>query len=240
MSSKSKKGGAVLHRKVLRDAIQGITKPALHRLIYRAGGKRVSKDLYDTLRHVINVNLENLQRSATITAEYSRRKTIQSQDFFTALEVGGYHACFGINDDGGRGATNYDNIRVEKYDKIEGEPVKTKKAPKKAPKNISGVKKPHRFRPGTVALRTIKRFQKGDQFLIRKAPFVRLVREVTSNYNPDLRISKSYFVFAQYFIEILVVNILRKAIKLMIAAKRQTVMSRDVELARRISGSMWG
>jgi hypothetical protein len=42
----------------------------------------------------------------------------------------------------------------------------------------AGVKKPHRFRPGTVALREIRRYQKSTELLIRKLPFQRLVREI--------------------------------------------------------------
>ena len=52
---------------------------------------------------------------------------------------------------------------------------------------IDAVKKPHRFRPGTVALREIRRFQKSTELLIRKLPFQRLVREVASEYKTDLR-----------------------------------------------------
>lgn len=46
------------------------------------------------------------------------------------------------------------------------------------PKNIAGVKKPHRYRPGTVALREIRKYQKSTELLIRKLPFQRLVREI--------------------------------------------------------------
>ena len=42
----------------------------------------------------------------------------------------------------------------------------------------SGAKKPHRFRPGTVALREIRKYQKSTDLLIRKIPFQRLVREI--------------------------------------------------------------
>jgi histone H3 len=52
-----------------------------------------------------------------------------------------------------------------------------------------GVKKPHRYRPGTVALREIRRFQKTTELLIRKAPFQRVVREIEQKMfpNKDLR-----------------------------------------------------
>jgi histone H3 len=53
----------------------------------------------------------------------------------------------------------------------------TKAARKSAPAT-GGVKKPHRYRPGTVALREIRRYQKSTELLIRKLPFQRLVREI--------------------------------------------------------------
>src|SRR3954466_6169890 len=54
-----------------------------------------------------------------------------------------------------------------------------------------GVKKPHRFRPGTVALREIRKFQKSTELLIRKLPFQRLVREIAQDYKTDLRFQSS-------------------------------------------------
>jgi hypothetical protein len=50
-----------------------------------------------------------------------------------------------------------------------------------------GIKKPHRYRPGTVALREIRRFQKSTELLIRKLPFQRLVREIAQDFKTDLR-----------------------------------------------------
>ena len=54
-----------------------------------------------------------------------------------------------------------------------------------------GVKKPHRFRPGTVALREIRRYQKSTELLIRKLPFQRLVREIAQ----DFKVSPTLLVF---------------------------------------------
>jgi len=62
----------------------------------------------------------------------------------------------------------------------------TKAARKSAPTS-GGVKKPHRYRPGTVALREIRRFQKSTELLIRKLPFQRLVREIAQEFKTDLR-----------------------------------------------------
>ncbi|XP_061392931.1 histone H3-like [Musca vetustissima] len=66
----------------------------------------------------------------------------------------------------------------------------TKAARKSAPAT-GGVKKPHRFRPGTVALREIRRYQKSTEFLIRKLPFQRLVREIAQDFKTDLRFQSS-------------------------------------------------
>ncbi|KAF3973329.1 hypothetical protein CMV_003236 [Castanea mollissima] len=62
----------------------------------------------------------------------------------------------------------------------------TKAARKSAP-TTGGVKKPHRYRPGTVALREIRKYQKSTELLIRKLPFQRLVREIAQDFKTDLR-----------------------------------------------------
>eukprot|EP00116_Pleurobrachia_bachei_P003035 sb/3463297/ len=62
----------------------------------------------------------------------------------------------------------------------------TKAARKSAPAT-GGVKKPHRYRPGTVALREIRRYQKSTELLLRKLPFQRLVREIAQDFKTDLR-----------------------------------------------------
>ena len=66
----------------------------------------------------------------------------------------------------------------------------TKAARKSAPAT-GGVKKPHRYRPGTVALREIRRYQKSTELLIRKLPFQRLVREIAQDFKTDLRCQSS-------------------------------------------------
>ena len=60
-----------------------------------------------------------------------------------------------------------------------------------------GVKKPHRYRPGTVALREIRRYQKSTDLLIRKLPFQRLVREIAQDFKNDLRFQGSAILALQ-------------------------------------------
>src|SRR6476660_3104206 len=77
----------------------------------------------------------------------------------------------------------------------------TKAARKSAPATGGG-KKPHRYRPGTVALREIRRYQKSTELLIRKLPFQRLVREIAQDYKVSSLINgqsgKMHWLFDQY------------------------------------------
>ncbi|CAI9549074.1 unnamed protein product, partial [Staurois parvus] len=68
------KGGAKRHRKVLRDNIQGITKPAIRRLARRGGVKRISGLIYEETRGVLKVFLENVIRDAVTYTEHAKRK----------------------------------------------------------------------------------------------------------------------------------------------------------------------
>ena len=70
------KGGAKRHRKVLRDNIQGITKPAIRRLARRGGVKRISGLIYEETRGVLKVFLENVIRDSVTYTEHARRKTV--------------------------------------------------------------------------------------------------------------------------------------------------------------------
>lgn len=79
------KGGAMRHRKVLRDNINGITKPAIRRLARRGGVKRISGLVYDEVRAVLKVFLEDVIRDAYLYADSGRRKTIFTADVVHAL-----------------------------------------------------------------------------------------------------------------------------------------------------------
>ena len=82
----SGKGGAKRHRKVLRDNIQGITKPAIRRLARRGGVKRISGLIYEETRGVLKVFLENVIRDAVTYTEHARRKTVTAMDVVYALK----------------------------------------------------------------------------------------------------------------------------------------------------------
>ncbi|ORX68786.1 histone family member (his-72)-like protein [Linderina pennispora] len=92
----------------------------------------------------------------------------------------------------------------------------TKAARKSAPSGTGGVKKPHRYRPGTVALREIRRYQKSTELLIRKLPFQRLVREIAQDFKTDLRFQSSAIAALQEAAE--------------------AYLPKDLQLARRLRG----
>ena len=111
----------------------------------------------------------------------------------------------------------------------------TKAARKSAPAT-GGVKKPHRYRPGTVALREIRRYQKSTELLLRKLPFQRLVREIAQDFKSDLRFQSSAILALQEASEGYLVGLFQDANRCAIHAKRVTVLPKDIMLARRIRG----
>lgn len=80
------KGGAKRHRKILRDNIQGITKPAIRRLARRGGVKRISGLIYEETRSVLKTFLENVIRDSVTYTEHAKRKTVTSLDVVYALK----------------------------------------------------------------------------------------------------------------------------------------------------------
>ena len=111
----------------------------------------------------------------------------------------------------------------------------TKAARKSAPAT-GGVKKPHRYRPGTVALREIRRYQKSTELLIRKLPFQRLVREIAQDFKTELRFQSSAIMALQEASEAYLVGLFEDTNLCAIHAKRVTIMPKDIQLARRIRG----
>jgi histone H3 len=112
----------------------------------------------------------------------------------------------------------------------------SKAARKSAPNTTGGVKKAHRYRPGTVALREIRKYQKSTELLIRKLPFQRLVREIAQEYKTDLRFQTSAVLALQESAEAYLVSLFEDTNLCAIHAKRVTIMPKDIQLARRLRG----
>ncbi|XP_040915392.1 uncharacterized protein LOC121195793 [Toxotes jaculatrix] len=231
------KGGAKRHRKVLRDNIQGITKPAIRRLARRGGVKRISGLIYEETRGVLKVFLENVIRDAVTYTEHAKRKTVTAMDVVYALKRQGRRATPSMFTRKRRNkmARTKQTARKSTGGKAPRKQLATKAARKSAPAT-GGVKKPHRYRPGTVALREIRRYQKSTELLIRKLPFQRLVREIAQDFKTDLRFQSSAVMALQEASEAYLVGLFEDTNLCAIHAKRVTIMPKDIQLARRIRG----
>ena len=121
---------------------------------------------------------------------------------------------------------------------VGGKAPRQKLAAKAARKNAtpSMVKKPRRYRPGTVALREIRKFQRSTELLIRKLPFQRLVKEVAQGFNTELRFQSAAVLALQEAAEAYLTGLFEDTNLCAIHAKRVTIMPKDMQLARRIRG----
>ena len=106
------------------------------------------------------------------------------------------------------------------------------KAPRSQVNAGTKKRKRQRYRPGTVALREIRRFQKSTELLIRRMPFQRLVREITQTYSPYLRFQSGAVLALQEAAEAYLVGLLEDSNLCAIHAKRVTIMPRDMQLVR--------
>ena len=104
------------------------------------------------------------------------------------------------------------------------------KAARKAAPTTGGVKKPHRYRPGTVALCKIRRYQKSTELLIRKAPFHRLVREISQDFNDALRYKGTSVLALQEAAKAYLVGLFEDTNLCAIHGKRVTIMPKDGSL----------
>ena len=101
--------------------------------------------------------------------------------------------------------------------------------------------KPRRYRPGTLAIREIRKFQKSTDLLIRKLPFARLVREICNELSMyPMRWTAEALLALQESSEDFLVHLFEDCNLCAIHAKRVTIMPKDLQLARRIRGPIYG
>ena len=108
------------------------------------------------------------------------------------------------------------------------------KAARKCAPATGGIKKPHRYHPGTVALREICKYQKSTELLICKLPFQRFVREIMQGHKADLRFQSSALGASQEASEAYLVGLFEDTNLCAIHARRVTIMPKDIQLTRRI------
>ena len=113
-----------------------------------------------------------------------------------------------------------------------------KKTPRPSKKHTNastgGIKKPMRYKPGTVALREICRYQKSTELLCRKLPVSRVIREIAQDFTTDLRFQTAAIAALHEAMESYLVGLFDDTNLCAIHAKRVTIMPKDMQLARRI------
>jgi histone H3 len=110
------------------------------------------------------------------------------------------------------------------------------KAARKQARHMRGVKKPHRYHPGTIAIHEIRKYQKNTDLLIRKAPFQHLVKEIATNFRSDLRMESTTILALQEASEAHLVRLFEDSNECAIHAKHVTIMPKDIHLAQCIRG----
>ncbi|XP_045079957.1 histone H3.3A-like [Coregonus clupeaformis] len=168
----------------------------------------------------------------------ARRAAVQ-REVTTMLEMGVLeesHRFFPAPEAKAKTATSsFRTARKSTGGKAPHKQLAIKAARKNAP-STGGVKKPHRYRPGTVSLREIRQYQKSTELLIRKLPFQCLVREIAQDFKTDLRFQSAAIGALQEASEAYLVGMFEDTNLCAIHAKHVTIMPKDIQLARRIRG----
>ena len=121
-------------------------------------------------------------------------------------------------------------VQKKKKGKVQGDG-------KTLPASQQGTRKPCRYRPGTVALRETRRYQKSTELLIRKLPFQRLVREIAQDLGKmSIHFQSGAIIALQEASEAYLVGLLEDSNLCAVHVKRVTIMPKDIQLARRIRG----
>jgi histone H3 len=226
-----------------------ISRPALKRILHRAAVKRASDNTYEELRRLLSEFLEAMVKDVVTYTKHNNRKTIQVEDVEAALDARGINLGAGISKTGesrtlhactsrGRHATGH-NAKAAEPKKVESKKASSKKEVVEAPAPQQ-VKKPHRFRPGTAATRSIRRIQANSDCLnIPKANFERLVRAIVGKYFEDARIAAHVFDIVQLATEKYLERISYNANLISIHAKRVTLDASDITLAHDLSKSVF-
>ena len=127
-----------------------------------------------------------------------------------------------------------DTAWLKAHKPLLGQAKKTKPPRKRGVVQPAAPKKPHRYRPGTVALREIRRYQKSTELLIRRLPFQRLVWEIAQDFKGRLNFASGAILALQEAAEAYLFGLFEDTNLCAIHAKRITIMPKDIQLARYI------
>lgn len=202
-------GGAKKHRKVLRNNIDGMSKPMISRAARRAGVIRIEMGVYDSIRMLIKLFMEKLLKQVVLLVDYERKRTVS----FEMVDMA-YFFAFGRHYIGGEKTPITGGVSdVKQY---------------------VGRKDGVRRKMGTAALAEVRFYQKNsDSTIIPFEPFARLTREVAQDYKDDLRFSESSINLMRFLLEEYLVAIFDIANDFVVHSNRRTVETKDVALANK-------
>lgn len=229
MTTRNRKQTTGVKNTQIEDPINGFKNIQIRRLAYRAGAERIESDTYDCVRQVISEQVNDLLRKILVFTTHTDRKTVTLDDLEGALESKGEFLMAGGN--------TAKDIKKSK--------AKAKKPKKPTPEEGSSSdppKKPHRFRPGTVANQEIKRNQEtSDRLIFKQNRFEAYVRDLTRKQleswrkaQTTLRFSKEFFKLFQVVIEEYLVHLLQKATKASAHANRKSISKKDIDFIYKI------
>lgn len=213
---KGRRRSSVTKRKS-KATIEGLKNPQIKRLAYRAGAQRIDGGIYDMARTIINTRADVLLGKSLVFTLHAKRKTVSVGDLQGALESEGLYLMAG----------------GETANELKGCHAKPKK------QRTEGSKKPHRFRPGTVARRQITYNQRNSDCLVfEQKPFREFVRDLAEKKLSEwkhrgitLRFKEDFFKLFQLVIETYLVGLLQGAVKIAEHSQKQSIRPKDVALA---------
>lgn len=205
--------------KVTKAPIEGLKNPQIKRLAYRAGAQRIDGGIYDMVRGITRQRTHRLMGKALVFTLHAGRKTVSVEDLKGALESEGLYLMAG-----GDTAAELQGCKAK---------------PKKVTVKGGTSKKPHRFRPGTVAKRQITYNQKNSDCLIfEQKPFQEFARDLASQIlgewrmgGEKLRFKSEFFKLFQFVTEEYLGGLLRGAVRIGEHSGKQSLRPKDVALA---------
>ena len=183
-------------RKIIRDAIMGITKPAIKRIATKAGLERIGNSVSEESRAVLKVTLENLLSTVVTITQHMQRKTVSLQDVITALKI------HGISWGGALDA----HMRMYQ---------------------TTGKRLASKIKNAQAAV---------ESFLIPKAAFRKLTREISQDFSDELRFSSDALLLIQIAIEAYMLKLFQDCLILVNSRGDKTLSWKDLMRVRSIRG----
>lgn len=212
MSPDASQDGGVRRSGPNRDNIQGVTQGAISRLAHKAGVKSMSSLVFEEVRGIMKVRMEDIISKAVVVTEHSDRKTVMVGDIIEAIHVLGFKKVLGGEGEG---------LQLKRCETYESKKKPTSRKTKR----------------GDGAIKEIRFYQsQSDCVYIAIAAFERLTKEIAEDYKDDLRWSSDALAYLQLFIETYLVELFEDANLCAIHAHRTSIKPKDLQLARRIRG----